>query len=295
MKTLYFSTDGRGGLGRLDVFKSTRLADTCWDCWSEPVNMGKEINTAESDWGYKITTGGDKAYFAKKATKDGHDDIYSIVLPNHLRPDLVVTVSGTITDTEKRPVATEIRWEDLETGENVGQSKSNPADGSYFIVLPMGRMYGYYVNKPEYYPVANNIDLRKMTEAREIQEDITLVSIRQMVEEGVPVTMNNIFFDFDKSEILPYSIPELKRVAKIIKTANQKVEIAGHTDSVGDDQYNQALSEKRAKAVKDFLVSEGCDAGQLATVGYGRSKPVESNESDEGRAKNRRVEIRFVG
>jgi outer membrane protein OmpA-like peptidoglycan-associated protein len=295
MKTLYFSTDGRGGLGRQDVFKSTRLADTCWDCWSEPVNMGKEINTAESDWGYKITTGGDKAYFAKNSTKDGHDDIYSIVLPNHLRPDLVVTVSGTITDTEKRPVATEMRWEDLETGENVGQSKSNPADGSYFIVLPMGRLYGYYVNKPEYYPVANNIDLRKMTEAREIVEDITLVSIRQMVEEGVPVTMNNIFFDFDKSEILPYSIPELKRVAKIIKTANQKVEIAGHTDSVGDDQYNQVLSEKRAAAVKNFLVSEGCDAGQLATVGYGRSKPVESNESDEGRAKNRRVEMRFVG
>ena len=94
---------------------------------------------------------------------------------------------------------------------------------------------------------------------------------------------------------MPYSIPELKRVAKIIKAANQKVEIAGHTDSVGDDEYNQVLSEKRAKAVKDFLVSEGCDADQLITIGYGRSKPVESNESDEGRAKNRRVEIRFVG
>jgi outer membrane protein OmpA-like peptidoglycan-associated protein len=207
----------------------------------------------------------------------------------------VVTISGTITDTEKRPVATEIRWEDLETGENVGQSKSNPADGTYFIVLPMGKMYGYYVNKPEYYPVANNIDLRKMTEVREIVEDITLVSIKQMVEEGVSVTMNNIFFDFDKSDILPYSIPELKRVAKIITAAGQKVEIAGHTDSVGDDQYNQVLSEKRAAAVKAFLVGEGCDADRLITVGYGRSKPVESNESDEGRAKNRRVEMRFVG
>jgi outer membrane protein OmpA-like peptidoglycan-associated protein len=257
--------------------------------------MGKEINTAESDWGYKISTDGEKAFFAKKSAVDKNDDIYSVLLPNHLRPDLVVTVSGTITDTEKRPIATEIRWEDLETGENVGQSKSNPADGSYFIVLPMGKMYGYYVNKPEYYPVANNIDLRKMTEVREIVEDITLVSIRQMVEEGIPVTMNNIFFDFDKSTILPYSIPELKRVAKIIKSGNQKVEIAGHTDNVGDDQYNQVLSEKRAAAVKDFLVNEGCDADRLATIGYGRSKPLESNDSDEGRAKNRRVEIRFVG
>ncbi len=295
MKTLYFSTDGRGGFGRMDVFKSTRLADTCWDCWSEPVNMGKEINTAESDWGYKISTDGEKAYFAKKPAVDKYDDIYSLILPIHLRPDLVVTISGTITDTEKRPVETEIRWEDLETGENVGQSKSDPADGSYFIVLPMGKMYGYYVNKAEYYPVANNIDLRKMTDAREITEDITLVTIRQMVEEGIPVTMNNIFFDFDKSEILPYSIPELKRVAKIIKEGNQKVEIAGHTDSVGSDEYNQVLSEKRAAAVKDFLVSEGCNADRLVTVGYGRSKPVESNESDEGRAKNRRVELRFVG
>jgi len=84
-------------------------------------------------------------------------------------------------------------------------------------------------------------------------------------------------------------------VAKIIKEGNQKVEIAGHTDSVGSDEYNQVLSEKRAAAVKDFLVSEGCNADRLVTVGYGRSKPVESNESDEGRAKNRRVELRFVG
>jgi outer membrane protein OmpA-like peptidoglycan-associated protein len=295
MKTLYFSSDGHGGLGKLDVFKSTRLADTCWDCWSEPVNMGKEINTTESDWGYKISTDGTRAYFSKRQNAKGDDDIYWLNLPNHLRPDFVATISGKITDTKNQPIATEIRWEDLERGEKVGQSKSDPTDGSYFIVLPLGKMYGYYVNKPEYYPISNNVDLRKINEAKEVVEDITLISYKQMIEDSIAVPINNLFFDFDQSVILPTSIPELKRLANIIKLKNPKVEISGHTDSVGDDQYNQVLSEKRAAAVKDFLVTEGCNPDRLFTIGYGRSRPVESNESDAGRAKNRRVEIKFVG
>lgn len=142
MKTLYFSTDGRGGFGKLDVFKATRLSDTCWDCWSEPVNMGKEINTAESDWGYKITTDGEKAYFAKKSKVDGYDDIYSIVLPNHLRPDLVVTVSGTITDTEKRPVATEIRWEDLKRERMLDNQKVTRLTARILLCCPWVKCMG---------------------------------------------------------------------------------------------------------------------------------------------------------
>jgi outer membrane protein OmpA-like peptidoglycan-associated protein len=294
MKTLYFSSDGHGGLGKLDVFKSTRLADTCWDCWSEPVNLGKEINTAESDWGYKISTDGEKAYFSKSLSVNGSYDIYWLNLPDHLRPDLVVTVSGTIMDTEKKPVSAEILWEDLETGQKVGQARSDPKDGTYFIVLPLGKMYGYYINKPGYYPISNNIDLRAFNHPKEIREDIVLVSYQEMIEDSISVPINNLFFNFDESTILPYSIPELKRLAEIIKSNNYKVEISGHTDSVGTDDYNQDLSEDRSAAVKTFLVNEGCQPDRLSTSGYGRSSPVESNETDAGRAKNRRVEIKIV-
>jgi len=153
MKTLYFSSDGHGGLGKLNVFKSTRLSDTCWTCWSEPINMGKEINTEESDWSYKITTDGEKAYFSKRNNLKENEDIYWLNLPKFLRPELVATISGKLIDKNNQPVSAEIRWEDLESGKNIGKSDSDPVDGSFFIVLPLGKMYGYYINKADYFPI----------------------------------------------------------------------------------------------------------------------------------------------
>ncbi len=293
MKTLYFSSSGHGGLGDLDVYKSTRLNDSCWNCWSEPINMGKEINSFGSDWGYRISTNGEKAYFSKSSTEN-NEDIYWLNLPPHLRPDFVATVSGKLLDINNKPVAAEIKWEDLQTGKSVGQSKSDPSDGSFFIVLPLGKIYGYYINKDEYFPISNNLDLRNNNKPIEIVSDIKLVAFKQMIEEGTAVSINNLFFNFGKYDLLPYSIPELKRVAKIINNNNLKVEINGHTDNIGDDKNNQVLSEKRAGAVKDFLITEGCSASLLTIVGFGKTQPIASNDNENGRAKNRRVELKFV-
>ena len=293
MKTLYFSSSGHGGLGQLDVYKSTRLNDSCWTCWSEPINMGKEINTFGNDWGYKISTDGDKAYFAKQLS-NSENDIYWLNLPPHLRPDFVATVSGKLLDKNNKPISAEIKWEDLQTGKSVGQSKSDPTDGSFFIVLPLGKIYGYYVDKDEYFPMSNNIDLRNNNKPIELESDISMVTFKQMIEEGTAVPINNLFFDFGKYNLLPYSIPELKRVASIIKINNLKVEIDGYTDNIGDDRSNQVLSEQRANSVKEFLISEGCDASLLTIIGFGKTKPVASNENENGRAKNRRVELKFV-
>ena len=294
MKTLYFSSDGHGGLGKLDVFKSTRLSDSCWTCWSEPINMGKEINTEETDWCYKITTDGMRAYFSKKNSAKELEDIYWLNLPKFLRPDLVATVSGKLIDKDNQPVSAEIRWEDLETGKNIGKSDSDPADGSFFIVLPLGKMYGYYVNKADYFPISNNIDLRINNTPIQIVENINLVTLKQMVENEISVPVNNLFFAFAKSELLPASIPELKRVAVIIKSNKLKVELHGHTDYIGSDEMNQILSEQRTLAVKTFLVSLGCSSDDLTSIGYGETRPVATNETDAGRAKNRRVEIKFI-
>ena len=295
MKTLYFSSDGHGGLGDLDVYKSTRLSDDCWDCWSEPVNMGKEINTAESDWGYKISTDGEKAYFSKdNGKKGGSYDIYYLSLPKHLRPDLVATISGKLVDKDNQPLSAEIRWEDLETGKTIGQSKSDPTDGSFFIILPLGKIYGYYVDKVEYFPISNNIDLRKSDKSIQIENNIDMVTYKQMIEEGTAVPVNNLFFNFSESALLPYSIPELKRVAAIIKANDLRVEISGHTDNIGDEKKNQILSEERAKSVQIFLINEGCLAQKMIILGYGESKTIVSNETDSGRAKNRRVELKFI-
>jgi outer membrane protein OmpA-like peptidoglycan-associated protein len=294
MKTLYFSSDGHGGLGKLDVFKTTRLADSCWDCWSEPVNMGKEINTEECDWGYKISTDGEKAYFAKKSGSKDQYDIFWLNIPKPLRPDLVATLSGKLLDKNKQPLSAEIRWEDLETGNNVGKSKSDPSDGSFFIILPLGKIYGYFVDKAEYFPISNYIDLRTNNKPLKIEENIDMISFFQMIEEGSAVPVNNLFFNFGDSTLLPYSFPELKRIAKIIKSNILKVEISGHTDNVGDDNQNQVLSEHRALSVKKFLLKEGCPEINIVVVGYGETKPVETNDTETGRAKNRRVELKFI-
>ena len=293
MKTLYFSSSGHGGLGDLDVYKSTRLNDSCWNCWSEPINMGKEINSFGSDWGYRISTNGEKAYFSKSSTEN-NEDIYWLNLPPHLRPDFVATVSGKLLDKNNKPVAAEIIWEDLQTGKSIGQSKSDPNDGSFFIVLPLGKIYGYYVDKDEYFPLSNNLDLTKEKKAKDVEENIDLVTFKEMIEKGIAVPVNNLFFYVSAHELLPASLPELKRIAKIIKLKKIKVEISGHSDNTGTEDYNQKLSELRANAVKLFLIKEGCNSDMLSTIGYGSSKPIDLTDTEEGRSRNRRFELKFI-
>lgn len=294
MKTLYFSSDGHGGMGKLDVYKSTRLADSCWNCWSEPINMGKEFNTQGSDWSYKISTNGEVAYFSKTNSTGNSDDIYSVNLPKYLRPDLVATISGKLIDKDNQPITADIRWEDLETGKSVGKSKSDPADGSFFIVLPIGKIYGYFVDQDKYFPLSKNIDLRSNKIPVQIEENINMVTFKQMIEDGTAVPVNNLFFNFAESSLLPFSLPELKRVASIIKANKLNVEISGHTDNIGDDQKNQLLSEQRALSVKDYLIDEGCNKEAINIKGFGKTRPVASNETEEGRSKNRRVELKFI-
>ena len=293
MRTLYFSSDGHGGIGKLDVYVSKRLADTCWDCWSEPVNLGKEINGPNSDWGYKISTDGKVAYFSKDSETISGEDLYSITLPAHLRPDVVAKIEGTLKDLNDNPVAASIRWEDLESNKVIGTAKSDPSSGEYFIVLPMGKNYGYFIEDTAYFPISRNLDLRNKSDAIEVSNEIVAVTFQEMIEKKIPIPMNNLFFEFGKSTILRSSIPELRRVADIIKSKNLSIELSGHTDNVGSASMNQKLSEDRAKSVKEFLIQAGVETERIITEGYGFSIPVDTNETEEGRSKNRRVEIRL--
>ena len=286
-KTLYFSSSGHYGLGDIDVFKSVRLSDTSWTEWSEPVNLGKQINTSGDDLGYKISISGDLVYFSTS------EDIYSVTLPGTIRPEIVITVSGTVKDEKGNYLEAEIKWEDLESGENVGTLRSNPQDGTYFIPLPAGKKYGYYAEKEGYYPISNNIDLITIKEPTNVKVDIILVTAEAIVDTTITIT--NIFFDFDKYELKRESYPELNRLTDFLNDYSQwKVEIMGHTDSKGTNEYNKILSEKRAQAVVDYLVSKGIDKSRIITKGYGEERPVASNDTEEGREKNRRVEFQFI-
>jgi len=121
-----------------------------------------------------------------------------------------------------------------------------------------------------------------------------LTSISEMKEKNVPVKMNNVFFEFDKYELQPESYSELNRLYDILsENPDLKVSVDGHTDIVGTEEYNISLSYKRADAVVGYLIKKGIDKCKCKINGYGSSKPVASNDDEEGRQKNRRVEIRF--
>lgn len=288
MRTLYFSSDGHGTLGDLDVFKTTRLSDDSWTDWSEPVSLGAQINSPREEWGYKISTDGSIAYYSYG------DNLYMLELPASMRPNAVATISGTVRDESGRTVGVTIRWEDLDTHESIGQSQTDPSNGTFYLVLPLGKNYGYYIDDERYFPISNNIDLSKETKNVNIEKNILLTSYKQMIEQGMAVQVNNLFFPVNQWELLPQSENELIRVASIIKERNIRVEISGHTDSTGDPNKNMTLSRQRAESVRAFLIKQGCNASLLIAKGYGASRPIAGNDTDEGKQLNRRVELQFL-
>ncbi len=293
MKTLYFSSDGHAGLGMLDVFKSTRLSDTSWTEWSEPVNLGKEINSYGDDYDYKISTDGKTAFMS--VFENNNFDIYQVELPVSMRPDAVAIVYGTVKNAQGKAIKTKLRWENLETGKLIGFAESDIKTGSYIIVLPLGKNYGYFIDHKEYYPVSGNIDLSAQTDKIEIEKNFILYSYTEIIQQQVAIPLRNVFFDYNKYRLKPESYPELNRLISFIKKhPDLLIEISGHTDNKGSNDYNKQLSQKRAEAVKAYLVSKGCNSKNLKAVGYGESKPVTDNTTDENRAQNRRVEFKVL-
>lgn len=296
-KTLYFSSDGHYGLGGLDVFKATRLSADSWRQWSTPVNLGKEINSPFNDWGYQVSTNGVNAYFSAPGRPDGFggNDIYAITMPVKAKPEAVITVAGTVSDPTGQPLAADLQWNDLEKQQAVGENKSDPQTGKYFIALPAGRQYSYSAEKEGYIGKSENFDLRNMKDHSQYQLDIILYPIAQLAKGEVAIRLNNIFFDFDKYALRKESAMELDRWAKFFNDNSElKVEIHGHTDSVGSDAYNQKLSENRARAVQDYLVTKGIAPSRIPIKGYGESQPIAANSTPEDRQLNRRVEVKFI-
>ncbi len=290
--TLYYSTDGLPGFGGHDVFVTKRLDDS-WTNWSEPENLGNTINTDTWDAYYTIPASGEYAYMV--STKDGinnSSDIIRIALPKSARPKPVVLVYGNVYDSKtKKPLGVDITYNDLQvknSNKNLGTASSNATDGSYKIVLPAGILYGFLGKKEEYYPVSQNIDLSKLTEYKEIRRDLYLSPI----EVGQTIRLNNLFFDFGKFNLRDESKAELDRLITLLKDKNTlKIQILGHTDNVGLPADNQNLSTNRAKSVLEYLSNNGIDAARLSFKGFGATKPIEKNTTEEGKQSNRRVEF----
>jgi len=295
-KTLYFSSDGWPGIGKSDVFKSVRLNDSSWTEWSEPVNLGKEINTAEEDWGYKITTDGRRAYFSTISPEGfGEEDIYYVDLPVSAKPQSnVVAVQGKVVDENGKPVDAIIKWEDVNLLKEVGEAKTDPETGEYYIALPVGKYYAYFAEVKGYYSTINYLDLTDSSGYKEVKTDVNLSSIESLEKSGKAIKIENIFFDSGKFDLREESYAALDLLYRFMKVNPEiYVEINAHTDNIGRDDYNQKLSENRAGSVVDYLVNKGIDRSRLFPQGFGKTMPVASNGTEEGRALNRRVEFRL--
>ena len=288
MTTLYFSTDGRPGYGNTDLFISRRL-DESWTNWSEPLNLGPKFNTSGWDAYFTIPASGDYAYYVSTNNSIGKEDIFKIKLPDALKPKIVALVSGRVLNAKNySPIDAEIIYEMLGNNVEAGIARSNPETGEYQIALPAGQNYGFLAKAKDYLSVNENLDLRNVNYYQEIYRDLYLVPVKK----GATLRINNIFFEFSKYELLPESFPELNRLAEFMKANTEyKVEIAGHTDDVGAAGVNNALSQNRAKAVAAYLIQAGIDPKRIKTKGYGKSKPIAPNDTEENRAKNRRVEF----
>jgi len=291
-KTLYYSSDKPGGLGNNDIYKTTRLDDT-WQKWSEPVNLGPSVNSDKFESNFTLAAKGDYAYMISgREGGQGYGDIVRIKLNNEIRPQPVLLVKGRVLNKKTlAPIEASIDYEDLATGRNEGIAISDPGTGAYQIVLPYGKNYGFYSSQENFIAISDHLDLKDIGEYKEIVHDLYMVPL----EKGQVVRINNIFFEFGKSDLKSESFPDLDRLATLLKSKpNLEIEVGGHTDNIGSDDANNKLSAVRAAAVAAYLTSKGIAAQRLKVNGYGKTRPVTTNDTDEGRAQNRRVEFTIL-
>lgn len=290
-KTLYFSSNRSGGQGDYDIYFTQRLDDS-WTKWSEPVNMGSEINTSDFDAYYTIDAKGEYAYMVSAENTVGSTDIIRIKLEQEVQPDPVVLITGKVLNAkDNTPLEANIAYNGLIDGVNYGIARTNPATGEYKIVLPYGKKYDFSANASNFIGVSETMDLTTVGEYQEIVRDLYLVPI----EVGSTVRLNNIFFETGKATLQEESFNELNRVVELLnQNPKMTIELAGHTDNVGNDASNKTLSQQRADACMKYLIDKGINASRLKAVGYGEDKPVESNDTAEGQAKNRRVEFTIL-
>lgn len=290
-RTIYFSTTGYPGYGDIDMFVSRRLDDS-WTKWSRPLNLGPKINTSGFDAYYSLPASGDYAYFSSSKNSLGLSDIFRVKLPESARPQPVVLIAGKVLNAKTgAPLGAVISYESLASGKQLGVARSNPSSGEYRIVLPSGDAYGFLAKHEGFLSLSENIDLKKIGEYKEMNVDLKLTPI----EQGAVIRLNNLFFDSNKFNLKAEDELELNRVLKMLESyPNMQIEISGHTDNVGTDQANLLLSNNRAKSVLDYLSSKGVNKTRLKSVGYGKTKPVSDNTTVEGRAQNRRIEMKIL-
>ena len=288
-RTLYFSSKGHEGFGGMDVFMSRRL-DTTWTNWSEPLNLGDEINTPEWDAYYKLSAKGDFAYYVA-SVGEGNTDIFKVKVPSHIQPLAVALYSGKIKSAKSFvAVHADITYKDLAGGGILGHFSSSIVDGKYDFVLPMNKVYEITIEAATFRKYRDTLDLSGFSDYVEVKKDFFLHPLSDSV-----MLIKNVLLPTGIAEPKRHEVEHLMNVVNfIIDNENYMLEIVGHTDNVGSENNNLRLSIARAKNATKFFVENGVAEDRILFTGKGEAEPIADNSTKEGRELNRRVELFLI-
>ncbi|MBQ1606412.1 MAG: OmpA family protein [Bacteroidales bacterium] len=287
-QTLYFSSDGHLGIGGYDIFFS-KFRDSDW---TKPVNIGYPINTKNNDLGFVVNTQGTKAYFASnKLNGKGGWDIYAIDLYKEARPEKVFLVKGQLVDDNGYALSdAKLEVKNTRT-EEVSEGVVDAETGHYAVAVTAKNENDDFlmvVKKEDYSFSSTLIEPTEETFEKPIEVNFEV----KPIEAGKSVQINDIYYATASYEINQKSYAVLNEFAEFLKSnPTVKVEIRGHTDNIGSAQTNITLSNRRAQAVYDYLLSKGVPKANVSYKGYGPNMPIADNRTEAGRAKNRRTEF----
>ncbi|MBL0048405.1 MAG: OmpA family protein [Bacteroidetes bacterium] len=291
-QTLYFASAGHPGMGKHDIFYARMKKD---GSFGKPVNIGYPINTSGDEFSLIVNSKGNLAYYASADRKEGFGnlDLYAFDLYEKARPTLVTYVKGKVFDSEsKKLLDAKLELMDLETSKVIAEVYSNSITGEYLVCLPANKNYAFNASRNGYLFYSENFSLKDVKN----QGEPYLIDIpMKPIKAGEKVVLKNIFFETGKYNLKEESKSELNKLGDFLtKNPKVKIEVSGHTDNVGDEKMNQQLSLNRAKSVYDYLITNGIAQDRLSFKGYGETQPVDSNDSDKGRANNRRTEFKVI-
>lgn len=289
-KTLYFASDGIIGMGGFDLYKVTLNED---GTWNEPMNLGYPINTTYDEIGLIVNAVGDMAYFSSDRLSNRGKDIFQFELYKEARPGRVSYIKGKVFDADtKESLVAKFELINLETKEVVMEAESEALHGEFLVCIPTDHNYALNVSKDKYLFFSENFELKGVHEITDpYLKDVALKPIKP----GEKIILRNIFYATDSYELEDESIAELTKLLEFLNTnKGLRIEISGHTDNVGTSDYNNELSDNRAKSVYNYLINKGINKDRLTYKGYGESQPITTNDTEQGRAENRRTEIKIL-
>ena len=309
--TLYFSSQGHDNMGGYDIFFTNLTED---GFWQTPTNLGYPINSPGNDVFYYPSPDEKYAFFSSADIKGyGDQDLYLMNIIS-IRANQIKLIVRTIDAFSFLPVKSDIKIHNINNNDLKYELVSDES-GYVEVFLNYGEKYEFTASASEYSVATKKIEILNddprsvvlmdiflekaeiVQQNQEIAEDIETFKepVKEPLKIGESFILRNIYFDFDKATLRPQSIEELDHLYQfLVNNPTAIVEISAHTDRIGSYEYNINLSKRRAQAVVDYLINKGIDSKRLIAKGYGFTKPVATNSTEEGRQLNRRVEFKIL-